>query len=135
MGLAAAAHVLSRGLTPLAFEAGPSAGAAMRRWGHVRMFSPWKYNVDAEAASMLERHGWVRPDGETFPTGRELVEQYLEPLAGTRELVPHIRYDSRVTSVSRHEHDLMKDATRAAPRRFWSGSMAPPASRTCWPRR
>ena len=81
MGLAAAAHVLSRGLTPLAFEAGPSAGAAMRRWGHVRMFSPWKYNVDAEAASMLERHGWVRPDGETFPTGRELVEQYLEPLA------------------------------------------------------
>ena len=88
-GLAAAAHVLSRGLTPLAFEAGPSAGAAMRRWGHVRMFSPWKYNVDAEAASMLERHGWVRPDGETFPTGRELVEQYLEPLAGTRELVPH----------------------------------------------
>ncbi|AMY10802.1 putative glutamate synthase subunit beta [Luteitalea pratensis] len=112
VGLAAAAQVLSRGLTPLVFEAGPSAGAAMRRWGHVRMFSPWKYDVDAEGAAILERHGWVRPDGETFPTGRELVEQYLEPLASTRELAPHIRYDSRVTSVARHEHDLMKDATR-----------------------
>ena len=112
IGLAAAAHVLSRDLTPLVLEAGPSAGAAMRRWGHVRMFSPWKYNVDATAAEILERQGWVRPDGETYPTGRELVEQYLEPLAGTRDLAPHIRYDSRVTSVTRHEHDLMKDGTR-----------------------
>ena len=112
VGLAAAAHVLSRDLTPLVLEAGPSAGAAMRRWGHVRMFSPWKYNIDATAAAILERQGWVRPDGETYPTGRELVEQYLEPLASTRALAPHVRYDSRVISVARHEHDLMKNGAR-----------------------
>ena len=38
-GLAAAAHVRSRNLTPLVLEAGPSVGAGIRRWGHVRMFS------------------------------------------------------------------------------------------------
>ena len=97
VGLAAAAHVLSRHLTPLVFEAGPSVGAGIRRWGHVRVFSPWKFNVDAAAAALLERRGWVRPEGDAFPTGRELVEQYLEPLAGTPELAGRIRVNSRVT--------------------------------------
>jgi thioredoxin reductase len=113
-GLAAAAHVLARQLTPLVFEAGPSAGAGIRRWAHVRMFSPWPFNVDATAAGMLERHGWVRPDATSYPTGRELVEQYLEPLAGTPELAPRVHFNSRVVAVSRQEHDLMKDAGRDA---------------------
>jgi len=114
VGLAAAVHVVERGMTPLVFEAGASAGAGMRRWGHVRMFSPWRFNVDGAAAALLERGGWVRPDGDRHPTGRELVEQYLEPLAGTPELAPHIRFGSRVVAVSRQDHDLMKDAGRDA---------------------
>jgi thioredoxin reductase len=112
VGLAAAAHVLSRQLTPLVLEAGPAVGAGIRRWGHVRVFSPWRFNVDTAAADLLARHGWTRPDGDAFPTGRELVELYLEPLAATPELAGHIRVNSRVTVVSRHEHDLMKDAGR-----------------------
>ena len=112
VGLAAAAHALSRNLTPLVFESGASAGAGIRRWGHVRMFSPWKFNVDTAAAGILERYGWVMPEGDAYPTGRELVEHYLEPLAGTRELAPVIRYNSRVTGVTRQDHDLMKDAGR-----------------------
>jgi thioredoxin reductase len=112
VGLAAAAHVLARRLTPVVFEAGPSAGAGIRRWGHVRMFSPWRFNVDPSAAAILERHGWIRPEGESHPTGRELVEQYLEPLAGTPELSPHVRFENRVVAVSRLDHDLMKDAGR-----------------------
>src|SRR5687767_10097701 len=98
VGLAAAAYALSRNLTPLVFEAGASAGAGIRRWGHVRMFSPWKFNVDMAAVGILERHGWVMPDGDGYPTGRELVEQYLEPLAGTSELAPVITFHSRVTA-------------------------------------
>jgi thioredoxin reductase len=112
VGLAAAAHVRSRNLTPLVFEAGPSAGAGIRRWGHVRMFSPWKFNVDTAAVAILERHGWVMPGGDGYPTGRELVEHYLEPLAGTRELAPFITFNARVTAVARQDHDLMKDAAR-----------------------
>ena len=112
VGLAAAAHVLSRNLTPLVLETGSSAGAGMRRWGHVRMFSPWRFNVDTAAVAILERHGWVMPGGDAYPTGRELVEHYLEPLAGTPELAPLIRFNSRVTVVARHHHDLMKAAGR-----------------------
>ena len=112
VGLAAAAQARSRNLTPLVFEAGPSAGAGIRRWGHVRMFSPWKFNVDAAAGAILERHGWVMPDGDAYPTGRELVDHYLEPLAGTTELAPFIAFNSRVTAVARQGHDLMKDAGR-----------------------
>ena len=90
VGLAAAAHALSRSLTPLVLEAGAARRAGMRKWGHVRMFSPWRYNVDAAATSLLERHGWVRPDGDAYPTGQDLVDRYLEPLAALPELAPHV---------------------------------------------
>jgi hypothetical protein len=112
VGLAAAAHVLARKLTPLVFEAGSSAGAGIRRWGHVRMFSPWQFNVDAAAVAILRRRGWVMPDGDAYPTGRELVDHYLDPLASTSELAPFIVFNSRVTAVARQDHDLMKDARR-----------------------
>lgn len=111
-GLAAAAHTLARQLTPVVFEAGAAAGAGIRRWSHVRMFSPWRFNVDRAAVDILERHGWVQPEGDAFPTGRELVEQYLEPLAGTPDLAPHVQFNRRVIAVSRQDHDLMKDAGR-----------------------
>lgn len=111
-GLSAAAHVLSRDLTPLVLEAGASAGAGIRRWAHVRMFSPWKFNVDKAAVAILERQGWIMPEGDSYPTGRELVEHYLEPLAGTPELAPFIRFNSRVIAVARQDHDLMKDSGR-----------------------
>jgi ribulose 1,5-bisphosphate synthetase/thiazole synthase len=66
VGLAAAAHVLSRNLTPLVFEAGEAVGAGIRRWGHVRMFSPWKFNVDSAAVDLLARHGWTLPDEDEY---------------------------------------------------------------------
>ncbi|RVB31489.1 FAD-dependent oxidoreductase, partial [Mesorhizobium sp. M7A.F.Ca.CA.001.07.2.1] len=43
VGLAAAAHLVERGITPLVLERGESVGAALLDWGHVRVFSPWKY--------------------------------------------------------------------------------------------
>ncbi len=112
VGLAAAAHAISRGLTPLVLEAGPRIADGVRRWGHVRMFSPWKFNVDAAAANILTRQGWSVPDGDSYPTGHDLVERYLEPLAGSRELAPHIRLNTRVVSVARQHHDRMKDGGR-----------------------
>jgi thioredoxin reductase len=113
VGLAAAAHALSRNLTPLVLEAGATVGAGIRQWGHVRMFSPWKFNVDSAASAILSRHGWSMPDGDQYPTGRELVERYLAPLAQTSEFGPYVRVNSRVVSVVRQDHDLMKDAARA----------------------
>src|SRR5689334_21852934 len=86
VGLAAAAHLLERGLDSVIFEAGPSVGTAALDWGHVHLFSPWRYNTDKAARALLARHGWQAPDPEAYPTGRDLVEAYLAPLAGLPEI-------------------------------------------------
>lgn len=112
VGLAAAVHVLSRNLTPLVLEAGDAVGAGVRQWAHVRMFSPWKFNVDAASMELLTRDGWTVPEPDAYPTGRDLVARYLEPLAGTPELAPHIRVNTRVAAVARRDHDRMKDGAR-----------------------
>src|SRR3546814_13432570 len=80
----------------LVLEAGETVATAVRDWGHVPMFSPWTYNVDRVAAALLERHGWSRPDAQAFPTGRELAERYLDPLAATPEIAPRLRLGTRV---------------------------------------
>jgi thioredoxin reductase len=112
IGLAAAAHVVSRDLTPLVFEAGAAVGAGIRRWWHVRMFSPWAFSIDSAAKAILKRYGWSMPNDDEYPTGHDLISEYLEPLAGTRELAPHIRLNTRDVSVARQDHDLMKDGAR-----------------------
>lgn len=112
VGLAAAAHLLERGLTPLVLEAGATVGAGMLRWAHVRMFSPWEFTVDRAAGALLARHGWSAPDPARFPTGGELVEQYLKPLAATPQIQPHVRLGARVVVVTRQRRDRMKDAQR-----------------------
>jgi flavin-dependent dehydrogenase len=101
VGLAAAAHLLERGIEPIVLEAGPTVGTSVRDWGHVRMFTPWRYNIDKAARALLESHGWTHPDAEAFPNGRQLAEQYLEPLAALPEMAPRVRKGSRVTAIAR----------------------------------
>ena len=114
IGLAAAAHLIARGETPIVFEAGATVGASMLQWGHVRLFSPWQYTVDAAAGSLLETSGWRSPDPEAYPTGRDIVEQYLAPLAALPQIRPHLRLETRVVSVSRKGFDKMKTIGREA---------------------
>ena len=99
VGLAAAAHLVERGITPIVLEAGPSAGAAIGQWGHVRLFSPWRFDIDAAARRLLDGTGWSEPDADGLPTGAELIADYLSPLAAV--LAPHVRYGTRVTGVAR----------------------------------
>jgi 2-polyprenyl-6-methoxyphenol hydroxylase-like FAD-dependent oxidoreductase len=61
VGLAAAAHALERGMTPVVLEAGTEAGDAVRQWGHVRTFSPWEYNIDTASVRLLAATGWNSP--------------------------------------------------------------------------
>lgn len=112
VGLAAVAHLVSRGERVLLLEAGDQVGASVRKWAHVRLFSPWKYNVDGVARSMLEPTGWRMPDPESAPTGRDLVERYLQPLADLPQIKPHVRLGCRVVSVSRQGFDKMKTEGR-----------------------
>ncbi len=90
-GLAAAAHLLARGIRPLVLEAGDRVGAGVASWGHVQLFSPWAMNIDDTARGLLERVGWSVPAADEHPTGAELAELYLRPLAETPQLAPHVR--------------------------------------------
>src|SRR5699024_11359058 len=85
-GLAAAAHLVARGIEPVVFEAGSTPAAAVLEWGHIGLFSPWKYNIDQAARTLLESTDWQEPDGDYLPTGADLVGAYLAPLAGTPQL-------------------------------------------------
>jgi hypothetical protein len=114
VGLAAAAHLVSRGEIPIVLEAGAQVGAAVRQWAHVAVFSPWRYNVDAAAATMLAKAGWTMPDPDHLPTGRELLEAYLEPLAALPEIQPSLRLGTRVLSVSRRGVDKLRTEGRDA---------------------
>src|SRR5687767_9876091 len=73
-GLAAAAHLVDRGIEPLVLEAGPTAGAAVREWAHVRLFSTWGEVVDPAAEKLLAPTGWVKPDPDTYPSGGDWAE-------------------------------------------------------------
>jgi glycine/D-amino acid oxidase-like deaminating enzyme len=112
VGLAAAAQLLARGLDPIVLEAGTSVGTAPRAWGHVRMFSPWRYNIDAAARRLLEGQGWQAPDPNRFPTGEDLVSEYLEPLARTPSIATRLRLGTRVTGVTRAGLGKVRNAGR-----------------------
>jgi len=112
VGLAAAAHLVEKGETPVIFEGGSAVGASIRRWGHVRIFSPWKYNIDAASAGLLEAAGWTRPPDAECPTGAELVDRYLQPLGDHPRLRPHLLLATRVHFVSRQGLDRTKTVGR-----------------------
>ncbi|MET0521412.1 MAG: NAD(P)-binding domain-containing protein [Jiangellaceae bacterium] len=112
VGLAAAAHLAGRGIAFTVLEADDEPAAAVRQWGHVRLFSPWRYNIDAAAARLLTDAGWVRPDDDKLPTGAQLAADYLQPLADLPALKPHVRYGARVAAVTRLGLDRVRSTGR-----------------------
>lgn len=112
IGLAAAAQLVKRGETPIIIEAGEKIGACVSKWAHVRMFSPWQYNVDSATSELLKTADWTEPEAEHLPTGKELIEKYLQPFSELPQIKPHLRLQTRVTSVTRQGFDKMKSSGR-----------------------
>ncbi len=113
VGLAAAAHLLRRGLKPLVLEAADDIAAHLRDFGHVRLFSPWRYDVDAEARALLEAAGWTAPEPDALPTAGELYERYLKPLAALPQIAGALKLGHRVTAIGRRGMDKVKTEGRA----------------------
>ncbi|RVW01868.1 FAD-dependent oxidoreductase [Rhodococcus xishaensis] len=112
IGLSAAANVLDQGMTPIVLEAGDAIAANIRDWAHVRLFSPWRYLVDPVAEKMLDAAGWKRPADGGHPTGGELIEEFLEPLAELPQMAEVIRFSHRVKHVTRQGVDKVKSDGR-----------------------
>ena len=111
IGLAAAAHLIERNQDVRVLEAGNSVGAAMAEWGHIKLFSTWRYNIDAASRRLLETPmesysgDWEAPRETRLPTGSDMVAEYLEPLASHPALAGRISYGHRVAKVTRIQPD------------------------------
>ncbi|WP_353827082.1 FAD-dependent oxidoreductase [Agromyces sp. SYSU T0242] len=114
VGLAAAAHLLERGIDVTVLEAGDDVASSVRDWGHIRLFSPWRLLVDPAARRLLEGGGWTHPDEDRLPTGAELVERYVAPLAAIEPLASRIRTGAEVIAVTRQGKDRTRTAARSA---------------------
>ncbi|KAA6474643.1 flavoprotein [Agrobacterium sp. ICMP 7243] len=112
VGLAAAAHLVTRGIPLIVFERGDTVGASLLEWGHVRVFSPWKYNIDAAARSLLEKAGWQCPDDDALPTGSDIVGTYLRPLAALPQIAQNLKLGVTVTAITREGLDKVSSAGR-----------------------
>lgn len=114
IGLEAAAHALELGFDVHVFERG-EPGAHLMAWGHVRMFTPWRMNVGPASARLLAKHGVPVPSGDGCPTGLELAQQVVQPLAAVPEFKGRVHTHSQVVQVTRHgarKADLLGQSER-----------------------
>ncbi|MBG6056492.1 thioredoxin reductase [Salinibacterium sp. CAN_S4] len=115
IGLAAAANLVERGVDFVIYETGDSIASSVLSWGHIRLFSPWKHLIDPAARRLLEASGWTAPRyQDKAPNGRELVEQYLAPLASLDSISSRIHTGVTVASVTRLGMDRTRTTGRAA---------------------
>ncbi|MCU4178614.1 NAD(P)/FAD-dependent oxidoreductase [Bosea sp. BH3] len=112
VGLAAAAHAVERRMIPVILERGPTVAHAVKQWSHVPMFSPWAFNIDSAAERLLMATGWNRPSPDAYPTGGDLIEQYLVPLSERTPLRDALNLNASVVAVSRLGFDKVKSAGR-----------------------
>ena len=114
IGLEAALAAAERGLDFAVYESAAAPGSHVRAWGHVRTFTPWNMNVSRRARSAL---GAQAPAGVELPTGDELADRLIEPLAASAALSGRVRLGTRVKAVAREgllKHEAIGSEVRAA---------------------
>lgn len=112
IGLAAAAQLVARGYQPLVLERGAGVAAHLESYRHVRLFSPWRYNLDKAATALLQAAGWQAPTLDDLPSAGELVDRYLAPLARLPGIAAGLHFNARVVGISREGYDRVKTRGR-----------------------
>jgi len=110
IGLEAALAAREHGWRAVVYERSPSVAGNVRAWGHVRLFTPWDWNVSPQMRRCLAERA---PSGDALPTGHELADQLLDPVAATLD----VRIGVRVLGVAREgllKHEEIGSAVRAA---------------------
>jgi hypothetical protein len=121
IGLDAALAFLDNGWSATVYESAATVAANVTSWGHIRLFTPWSMNVSTRMLARLKTAG-IAPPGpaEYCPTGDELAEHLLGPLAELPELAAIIRSRARVLAIAREgllKHEEIGSAQRGS-RRF-----------------
>lgn len=112
VGLAAAAKLIERSIPFVLLEAGERVGANLADYGHVRLFSPWQYNVDHAVARLLAPNGWQAPPAGELPLAGEIVERVLRPFAELPQVKSALQLRTKVVAVTREGLDKVKSAGR-----------------------
>jgi thioredoxin reductase len=102
IGLEAALRAAALGIPFTVYERG-QIGEHVRRWGHVRLFSPFAMNSTPLGRARLREHDPQHslPGESDILTAREHVAAYLLPLSQTPLLREHIRTETIVVQVGR----------------------------------
>lgn len=118
VGLDAALALAERGVPFTLYETGTAVAEHVRSWAHVEMFSPWALDVSPRMARALAAAGQQVPDDpHRCPTGGELVDRVLAPVAGLPQIAGSLETHSRVVAVGRHgllKHEQIANQVRAA---------------------
>ncbi len=110
VGLEAALAARAAGHRATVYEQAPTPAGNVRAWGHVRLFTPWDWNVSPRMRAAL---GDAAPAGNGFPTGDELAGRLLDPVARSLD----VRTGVRVLGVARRGcSSTRRSARRHAPR-------------------
>ena len=113
IGLEAALAAAERGDDFEVFESAPAVGGHVRRWGHVRTFTPWSMNVSPRMRAALGD----APSSDALPAGDELAAELLEPVAALPQLAGRVCLGTRVLAVGREgllKHEAVGEPRRAA---------------------
>ena len=117
IGLEAALYARFLGYDVDIYERRQVAGNVLR-WGHVRMFSPFRLNRSplGLAALAAQDPAYSPPDEEQSLSGRQWAEAYLIPLSQTDLLADNLHQRTTVVSVGRDgplKVDFLADDRRA----------------------
>jgi thioredoxin reductase len=116
IGLEAALAAAEADLDFTVYEAAGEPAGHLADWGHVRMFTPWSLSVSPRQRRRLSAIGLEPPADGAFPTGGELRQRVLLPLAQAPEIAPRLRLGARVREVGRQgllKHEEIATAARA----------------------
>ena len=117
IGLEAALAAAEADLPFTVYEAAAEPAGHVADWAHVRLFTPWSLSVSPRQRRHLAALGAEPPaDDHVCPTGAELRERVLLPIASSPAIAPHLRLGARVRAVGRQgllKHEEIATAARA----------------------
>lgn len=107
IGLEAALYAKSCGFTVAVHERGAIADH-LRRWGHVRLFTPFGLNSTSLGLKTLlrEKPNRTLPAAADIITGREFRDTYLVPLGESEPLIESLQQETSVLHVGRGARGL-----------------------------
>jgi hypothetical protein len=116
VGLEAALAAREGGFPHRVYEKARQPAGHVRRWGHVRLFTPWRMNVSERMRRALAEAGIpFELDPEEAPTGHDYADALLDPLWHSPLLSGALHTGTEVVGVTRA--GLLKDDAIGSPDR------------------